>query len=253
MLISGAISIKAAIEGGRRVIEKVYIDKTKLKADRNLRYIYRKAQEVGVSVSNVSGCEVDRLSTNKNHGGICGEVGNYTYYNIEQLRQKINAFQNAAAIPQEIPFLVYLEGYEDPYNYGYCLRSLYAAGCSGVISPKWLWQDNEVTIIRSSAGASEFLPLYQVDRPDELLQELKYNGLTLLSATRKSAISIYDCDLTRPCVICFGGLQRGLSQRILSKSEQNIYIPYQNDFHNALSGASAVAVVAFELYRQRSK
>ena len=48
-----------------------------------------------------------------------------------------------------------------------------------------------------------------------------------------------------------GGEMRGLSSQVLACADQNIYIPYANDFHNALNAAAATAIFAFEVKRQR--
>ena len=69
---------------------------------------------------------------------------------------------------------------------------------------------------------------------------------------RNDAIVYTKADYTKGCMIALGGEKRGLSKQILSLSDQNIYIEYANDFRNALNGASATSIVAFEVLRQRS-
>ncbi|MBR2825052.1 MAG: hypothetical protein IKE51_02125 [Solobacterium sp.] len=62
-----------------------------------------------------------------------------------------------------------------------------------------------------------------------------------------------DANFTQPIVLLIGGEIRGLSSKVLKESDQNIFIPYANDFHNALNAAGASAVLGFEILRQRSK
>ena len=238
MIFEGAISVKAAIEGQKREVQRVYIAAEKKSA--NFSYIVALCRDRGITVSYLSAKEVAVFCAGTQHGGICAEVGEY------------QALDKDLLLKEKEAFFVYLEGIEDPYNYGYALRSLYAAGCTAVISPKRSWLSSQGIIARSSAGASEFIRQYSLVNAYELLKELKYNGVDILCSARKDAVSIYQQDLKKGIVICFGGEKRGLSAEIMKLTQQNIYIPYQNDFHNALNSASAVAVVAFEVYRQRN-
>ncbi len=240
MIFEGAISVKAAIQGKKRKVNRVFISEKKLKEDANFRFIEKLCRQENIEVVLTTKDAIAEMCSGKQHGGICSEVEEYRSLNHKEL------------LKIEKPFIALLEGIEDPYNYGYALRSLYAAGCQGVISAKRDWQNAELVVCRSSAGASEFLPQYHLDCPDEILKELKYNGVDILCCARKAANSIYQQDFNRGVVICLGGEKRGLSAEIMSLAQQNIYIPYQNDFHNALNSASAVAVVAFEVYRQRN-
>ena len=83
--------------------------------------------------------------------------------------------------------------------------------------------------------------------------ELKNKGIKLFCAMREDAIVYTEADFNQGCIIALGGEKRGLSKQILALSDQNIFIQYANDFRNALNGASATSIVAFECLRQRQK
>ncbi len=72
-----------------------------------------------------------------------------------------------------------------------------------------------------------------------------------MSAMRKDAIEYFEADFNQPLVLAIGGEMRGLSQTVLTLSDQNVYVPYANDFRNALNASSAVAAISFEIVRQR--
>ena len=151
------------------------------------------------------------------------------------------------------PFLAILEGIEDPFNFAYALRTLYAAGCSGVLLNERNWAHQDGLIAKSSAGASEYIRLIDCKDMENTLEICKEKGCTLYCAMRKDAIEMYDADYTKPFILAIGGEKRGLSKIVLNQSDQNIMIPYANDFKNALNASSAVAAVAFEVVRQRKK
>ena len=68
---------------------------------------------------------------------------------------------------------------------------------------------------------------------------------------RKNAVSLYDYRFPNHTCIAIGGEMRGLSKSVQEYSDQNIYIPYENDFRNSLNAVSAAAVIAFEFVRQQ--
>ena len=106
--------------------------------------------------------------------------------------------------------------------------------------------------MKSSAGASEYLNIVVSDDIPSLIKDVKKHGVKCFAAMRKDAISCFDADYTGPSLIAIGGEMRGLSKGVLEQMNQNIYIPYANDFHMALNASSATAVLAFEVLRMRN-
>ena len=199
MLLEGNVSVKAAILGNHRKVEKLYYDKHK--NDKDLNFILHRAKEKGIP-----------------------------------------------CMPLE---LVLLEGVEDPFNLGYIIRTLYSAGCDGLILPRHDWTSAESTIAKSSAGAFEYMNIVMSDNLPQLVKDIKKQGIKTYAAMRKDAIIYLEADYHIPCLLAIGGEMRGLSSAVRNEIEQNIYIPYANDFRNALNAASAAAVLSFEVYRQR--
>ena len=239
MILEGRISVKAALLGNKREVYRLWVRDTL--DDRDTKFIIRRAEERNVPVHYVSAQEIDQRASGRTHGGILAETGNREYQSAEN------------ALDCENPFIVLLEGVEDPFNLGYVIRSLYSAGCTGLILRKRSWENAESTIVRSSAGASEYINLIMSEEPAETLRQLKRKGLYVYAAMRKDAISYFDADFTKPAVLCIGGEMRGLSASVLKECDQNIYIPYANDFRAALNAAGASAALGFEVMRQRSR
>ncbi len=238
MLIEGSISVKAALAGGRRSVEKVLAARER--QDRNTRYILRLAAEKQVPVERLPADEIASLASGRTHGGILAEAGPRQYDPLD------------SALAAADPFLVLLEGVEDPYNLGYIIRTLYASGCSGLILPERDWSNSEPIILRSSAGASEYLPLILTAQPAMTVQDCRKAGLQAYAAMRREAVSYLEADYRSPILLAIGGEMRGLSRPVLEACQQNIYIPYANDFRNALNAAAAAAVLSYEVYRQRA-
>lgn len=239
VLLEGAISVKAALEAKRREIYEIITDGRK--PDRNRNYILSLAKGAGIPVTEKSAEEISALAGGTSHGGLLARVGERRYDDPRAL------------MDAPLPFLALLEGIEDPYNFGGALRSLYAAGVTGVLVPERNWCSAAGVVTKASAGASEKMPIAALSDWDEALSYAKEKGIRILCAERKDAISLYDSDLTGPILLVFGGEMRGISAKIMAHSDQNIFLPYGSDFRNALSANSAAAVFAFEAYRQRSR
>lgn len=236
-LLEGKISVKAALLSPYRQVEQIIIDATK--KDRDTHFIQKKAQEQKVKVNFKTREEIDVLCSGKTHGGIIAYVHERT-------------FQSLADIVAKPVFLAWVEGVEDPFNYGFVLRSLYAAGVQGIIVNPRNWTSAASTLAKSSAGASEYLAMYVSENDEDTIAYLKQNNIQIICANRSNdAIEMYDYNFQKDVCICIGGEKRGLSKAILQASDQDVYIPYQNDFRNALSAASAATILSYEVLRQR--
>ena len=237
MLLEGNVSVKAAILGNHRKVEKLYYDKHK--NDKDLNFILHRAKEKGIPCMPLEREEINAMATGRTHGGLVAQAGPRVYQELSE------------CMHDKAPFLVLLEGVENPFNLGYIIRTLYSAGCDGLILPRHDWASAESTIAKSSAGAFEYMNIVMSDDLPQLVKDIKKQGVKTYAAMRKDAITYLEADYRKPSLIAIGGEMRGLSSAVRNEIEQNIYIPYANDFRNALNAASAAAVLSFEVYRQR--
>lgn len=238
MIIEGNVSVKAALLGGNRTVHKIFLDETK--HDKDTTWILHRAEDKNVEVVRCNREKIDSMATGRTHGGMIAEVSPRSYQSIE------DTFVGKQS------FICLLEGVEDPFNLGYIMRTLYSAGCTGLILRQRNWENAESTIMKSSAGASEYLPIVLSDDLQQTMQWYKQQGVYCYAAMRKEAINCYAGSYTQPVLIAIGGEMRGLSSGVLKEVQQNIYIPYANNFRSALNAAGATAVLAFEVYRQRN-
>lgn len=239
-ILEGNISIKAALLAKKRSIHKIIVDEQK--HDKDTSFILHRAKEAGIEIERKERAEIDVIASGKTHGGIIAHCGERSYASLSQL------------VHEGEQFFALIEGVEDPFNFGYVLRALYAAGCEGVIIPPRNWTSAAGVVAKSSAGASEYLELIIAKDMDQLLQELEENNIELVCGLRKDdAINVYTYTFPKRTCLAIGGELRGLSKIVRSHSKQNIFIPYANDFRNAMTAASSTAILAFEYLRQKQK
>ena len=243
-VFEGIVSFRAVVEGmkrpGGRRIERLFYDGEKLKKNaREFSYIKAKSAELGFELTVAPRDDVDGITTGNSHGGIAFYCTEREYRPVRREDIRENG----------VYFL--LEGIEDPFNFGYALRTVYASGADGVLLTRKTWENASGIVCRSSAGASEATDIFTLEDESDLAL-FKDKGYRVVAADTENARPMYECDLRRPVLIAVGGEKRGLSRFILDSSDERARIEYGRDFPAALSAASAASVLAFEVYRQNS-
>jgi len=245
-VMEGMVSFRAVINGidsgvSDRKILKVLVDETRAKKhSKELSYVKAMSFKHGFEIENVSPDVIDGMTVGSSHGGI---IAICSARNIPRL---------SASAVRDNGFYVLADGIEDPYNFGYALRSLYAAGAHGVILTPRNWMSAAGVVCRASAGASEEIPMF-VCEPEEAAEIFKSRGYKIVCAEMKDSVPMYDADLGMPILAIIGGERRGISSDLLEKADARVRIDYGRDFSAALSAASAATVLAFEIFRQNNR
>ncbi len=245
-IMEGMISFRAVIDGmeagvSDRRIERVLFDIDRAKAlSRHLSYIKAKSYQHCFSVTAVDKAEIDALAVGSSHGGLLTVCTPRTLPILEN------------ASPEPKGFYILLCGIEDPYNFGYALRSLYAAGASGILLPPHNWMSAAGVVCRASAGASEQLPLFECE-PEEAIHRFKRQGYKIVAADQPNSTCMWDADLSLPLLLLIGGERRGIPKALLNDCDGIVSINYGRPFPAALSAASAASILAFEIARQNRR
>lgn len=241
-VFEGMTSIRALLDNlkegkdNARKIEEILFDKSKEKSKfKEINYLKKMAEIFGFNINGVDSATIDSYTVGSSHGGIIALCGERTYPKISSDKIAKNGFY------------VMIEGIEDPYNFGYALRSIYASGADGIILSERNWLSAAGVVCRSSAGASERLDVFIAS--DNFIDLFKDKGYQVVCADMKNSVSVYDADLKKPILLIVGGEKRGISSALLSQADQIVRIDYGRDFPAALSAASASTILAFEIYR----
>jgi 23S rRNA (guanosine2251-2'-O)-methyltransferase len=238
-VLEGHVSVLAALEAGRRTISAVYFQRDKELRDAGK--IRAAAANVGIEIQEVSADEIENLAQGKSHGGVLALAGERKFQSLDEL---IAGIQD--------PFIVMLDGVEDPFNYGQAIRALYAAGVHGLVVPQRNWDTALSVVTRASAGASEYMPTARVSDVKEAIAFFKSNGFRVAATAKdRRSESIYSANLQGPLFILIGGERRGLNAATLAQCDMMLSIPYGRDFKAELDVTSSAAALAFEVMRQR--
>lgn len=228
-------NLKSGKENARK-IEKILFDaeKSSDKA-KELSYLKRMSEDFKFAIEETDAETINSLTTGNSHGGIIAVCGgrNFPVLSTEHIKSH--------------GFYVMIEGIEDPYNFGYALRSVYASGADGIVLSRRNWLSAAGVVCRSSAGASELSEIFIAD--DNFIDVFKAGGYKIVCADIKNSVSVYDADLTKPLFLIVGGEKRGISSKILSRADEIVRIDYGRRFQNALSSASAATILSFEVFK----
>lgn len=244
-ILSGFISVKSVIESHSREIYKIYIEQSRYDKIMNSDLRVPEQRQYSALLNSGSECvfvteeEFSKLVDNNNAGGIAAEVGERIFTPSEEVLSIRNGY------------IAILDGIEDPFNFAYALRSLYAAGVDAVILPERNFFTASDTVIRSSAGASELINACCVPDLTEACKALKRNGYFLCATAKtEKAKDLYAFKVHKPFCVVFGGEKRGIKKEILDLCDFCIKIKYPRNCHYSLPACSAISIIAFECARK---
>ena len=248
LLFEGMVSVRAILKAqndgisDRRIKRILYSEDRISKIGKEIAFLRYEGERKGFTVEPRSEEALSDLALGNTHGGILAECSERT----------IPALKDSLAGISENGFYVLIEGIEDPYNFGYSLRSLYALGIDGVILTERNWMSAAGVVSRASAGASELFPLYRAE-PEEAVKIFKNLSYTVLCADIKTNDTLEKSELTYPVFLVVGGEKRGISRSVLEKADKIVKISYGREFGAALSAASATTILAYEIAKQNRR
>ncbi len=243
-VFEGMTSIRAilsAIDQGisDRKILKILFDQEKIKKiSKEIGYLKAVSEKYRFELQGSTAEEIHSHTVGNSHGGIIAICSERT----------IPSLSVDSPLPEK-GFYVMIQGIEDPYNFGYALRSLYACGCDGILLPQRNWMSAAGVVARSSAGASEQFVMYTAQALDAV-QIFKKRGYSIVCADEETELILGKCELKLPILLIVGGEKRGISASLMQLADSIVKIPYARHFPASLSAASATTMLAYEIARQ---
>ena len=150
------------------------------------------------------------------------------------------------------PFLLILDGVQDPHNLGACLRTADGAGVDAVIAPRNRAVGMTETAARISCGASESVPFIQVTNIVRTLKELQKSGVWVVgTADGAESSSLYDVDFKGPIALVMGAEEKGLRRLTQETCDLVVSLPMLGKV-DCLNVSVATGVCLYEALRQRT-
>lgn len=236
MRVYGINAVGEALRAGRlRALQVSDRGNPRLKA------LLDEAARQGVPVRTVPAEALDRLAGRGVHQGVVAETEARPPATLESL---------AAARDGEPPLLVVLDGVEDPQNLGAILRSVEAAGASGVVRQTRHAAPLGGAAAKASAGAVHHVPIADVVNIARAVEDLKALGVWTVGLDADAEILYHEVDLTLPTALVLGAEGSGLRRLVRERCDTLASIPMRGHVAS-VNVAAAAAVVLFDAVRQR--
>jgi len=239
--VGGIHSARTALKFGAHGVAELWLERSR--RDQRLHELAELAKAAGIAVRQVTRDELDRASQGANHQGALAWVRAPAARGEAELPDILNAIDGP-------PFLLILDGIQDPHNLGACLRGADGAGVHCLIAPK----DNAVgitpVVAKVASGAAETLPYVQVTNLARTMDLLKGLGIWLYGAAGEAQASLYDTDLTGPLGLVMGNEGKGLRRLTRERCDGLIRLPMRGRVES-LNVSVATGICLYEAVRQR--
>ena len=239
LTIVGRNAVLEAYRSGKTIDRLFILDGCQ---DGPIKSITREAKKQDTIIQFVSKERLSQLAQNRNHQGVVAFAAAYEYVEVSTILEK-------AKEKGEDPFLILLDGIEDPHNLGAIIRTANLAGGHGVIIPKRRAVGLTATVAKTSAGAIYHTPVAKVTNMAATIQELKEKGIWFVCADM-GGTTMYDLNLTGPIGLVIGNEGDGVSRLVKENCDMIASIPMNGNI-DSLNASVAAGVLAYEIVRQR--
>ena len=205
--------------------------------------IIAKAKANGVVIQEVQKRKLDEMSTSHNHQGVIAIVPPFEYAEIEDILDE-------AKKRNEEPFIIILDGIEDPHNLGSIIRTAETAGVHGVIIPKRRAVAVNATVAKTSAGAVEYMKIARVNNINETINELKEKGVWICGTDMDARILHYEQDYKMPIAIVIGNEGKGMARLTKENCDFLVKIPMKGKI-SSLNASVSAGIIMFEVVKNR--
>lgn len=239
LLIEGRNAVLETFRSGKPIDKVFILDGCQ---DGPVRTIVREARKHDTILNFVEKERLNQLSETGRHQGVIAFAAAYEYAEVEDMLA-------LARERGEDPFLILLDGVEDPHNLGAIIRTANLAGAHGVIIPKRRAAGLTAVVAKTSAGALNYTPVAKVTNLLKTMDDLKKQGLWFVCADMDGE-TMYRLNLKGPIGLVVGSEGEGVGRLLKENCDFIAGIPMKGEI-DSLNVSVAAGVMAYEIVRQR--
>ena len=240
--IEGRNSVLELLESGKD-INKIFV--TRGEKHGSINKILAIAKERKIIVVEKDKRQMDEMAQEENYQGVIAIVPPFEYVEISDIL-------DTAKEREEDPFVIILDGIEDPHNLGSIIRTAETAGVHGIIIPKRRAASVNSTVNKASAGAVEHMKIARVTNISDAIEELKQAGLWICGTDVSAEKYYYNQDLTGPLALVIGSEGFGVSRIVKQNCDFVVKMPMIGNV-SSLNASVAGGILLYEIFRQRMK
>ena len=201
------------------------------------------AKEKKVIINEVSRSKLKQMAQTENNQGVIAIVPPYNYCEVDDILE-------VAKSKNEKPFILILDGIEDPHNLGSIIRTAETAGVHGIIIPKRRAATVNSTVSKVSAGAVEYMKIARVNNITDTINYLKENDVWVCGTDMNTDKYYYEEDFTCGIAIVIGSEGFGMSRLVKENCDFLVKIPMKGKI-TSLNASVSAGIVMYEVVKQR--
>jgi len=238
--VEGRNSVLELLESGRS-INKIFIASGEKHG--SINKIIALAKEQKVIISEIDRSKINQMSQSDNNQGVIAIVPPFNYCEVDDII-------NVAKEKNEKPFILILDGIEDPHNLGSIIRTAETAGVHGIIIPKRRAASVNSTVSKVSAGAVEHVKIARVNNITDTIRYLKENDIWICGTDINTETYYYGQDFTIPIGIVIGSEGFGMSRLVRENCDFLVKIPMKGNI-TSLNASVSAGIIMYEVVKQR--
>ena len=239
--IEGRNSVIELLESGRD-INRILVAKGEKHG--SIHKIIAMAKERKILINEIERNKLNQMAQTPNHQGVIALVPPFNYCEVEDILE-------VAKQKNEKPFLLLLDGIEDPHNLGSIIRTAETAGVHGIIIPKRRAASVNSTVNKVSAGAVSYMKIARVNNLNETIRYLKEQDIWICGTDADTKIEYTKQDYKMPIAIVIGSEGFGMSRLVKENCDFLVKIPMKGKI-TSLNASVSAGIIMYEAVKQRN-
>ena len=237
--VEGRNSVLELLDSGKD-INKIYIEKGEKQG--SIHKIIAKAKEKGVILVEMDKTKLRQMAQTENYQGVIAIVPPFEYCEVEDILEE-------AKNRNENPFILILDGIEDPHNLGAIIRTAETAGVHGIIIPKRRAASVNSTV--NKVSAVEYMKVARVNNINETIRFLKDEGVWIIGTDINASKYYYQEDFKEPIAIVIGSEGFGMNRLVKDNCDLLVKIPMKGKI-TSLNASVSAGITIYEAVKQRN-
>ena len=202
------------------------------------------AKERKIIVTEMERNKLNQIAQTSNNQGVIAIVPPYDYCEVEDILEE-------AKRKDEMPFILILDGIEDPHNLGSIIRTAETAGVHGIIIPKRRAASVNSTVSKVSAGAVEYMKIARVNNINETIRYLKEQDVWICGTDMDTNTIYTKQDYKMPIAIVIGSEGFGMSRLVKENCDFLVKIPMKGKI-TSLNASVSAGIIMYEVVKNRN-
>ena len=239
--VEGRNSVTELLKSGKD-INKLYVQKGEKHG--SINEIIKLAKQNKVVITELDRAKLDQMSESHNHQGVIAIVPPYEYCDVDEILEY-------AKSKNESPFILILDGIEDPHNLGSIIRTAECSGVHGIIIPKRRSVQVNATVNKTSAGAAQYVKVARVNNLTETIKYLKENDVWIYGTDIEGKCYYNEQKYNSGVAIVIGSEGFGMSRLVKENCDFLVKIPMVGKI-NSLNASVSAGILMYEVFNQRN-